>query len=88
MVVVTGASGHVGAVLVRELLRRGRNVRALVRRDRRALEGLDIEEVSGDVLAPESLMQAFEGAETVYHISEPLMSRASRTSWNPVYREA
>jgi dihydroflavonol-4-reductase len=69
VVVVTGASGHVGAVLVRELLRRGRKVRALVRRDRRALEGLDIREVRGDVLAPESLMRAFEGAETVYHLA-------------------
>ncbi len=69
MVVVTGASGHVGATLVRELLRRGRNVRALVRRDRRALEGLDVEEVRGDVLEPESLIQAFEGAKTVYHLA-------------------
>ena len=69
MVVVTGASGHVGAVLVRELLRRGRKVRTLVRRDRRALEGLDIEEVRGDVLEPDSLVRAFEGVETVYHLA-------------------
>jgi uncharacterized protein YbjT (DUF2867 family) len=43
MIVVTGASGHVGGNLVRTLLAQGRSVRALVHRDRRALDGLDVE---------------------------------------------
>ena len=66
-VVVTGASGHVGANLVRALLASGRNVRALVHRDRRALEGLDIEMVPGDVTDIDSLRCAFLGADNVYH---------------------
>lgn len=43
---VTGATGHLGANLVRLLLREGHRVRALVRRNRRALEGLAVETVS------------------------------------------
>jgi len=66
-VVVTGAAGHVGGTLVRVLHAQGRTVRALVHRDRRALEGLDIEIVEGDVRDPASLCRAFEGAEAVYH---------------------
>jgi dihydroflavonol-4-reductase len=68
-VVVTGAAGHVGGNLVRALLARGRSLRALVHRDRRALEGLDVETVVGDVCDLGSLYRAFEGAEVVYHVA-------------------
>jgi dihydroflavonol-4-reductase len=67
VVVVTGAAGHLGGNLVRALLDRGRRVRALVHQDRRALEGLDLEIVEGDVRDPRSLQRALEGAEVVYH---------------------
>lgn len=66
-VVVTGASGHVGANLVRGLLARGRSVRVLIRKDRRAIQGLDVEDREGDVCDPASLRRAFEGADVVYH---------------------
>jgi dihydroflavonol-4-reductase len=66
-VVVTGASGHIGGNLVRELLDQGRAVRVLVHRDRRAIEGLDVECVEGDVCDATSIAKAFEGAGTVYH---------------------
>ena len=68
-VVVTGANGHVGANLVRELLRRGRAVRAVIHRHQHALEGLDIERVPGDVRDPASLRRAFRGAEVLYHLA-------------------
>lgn len=67
MVAVTGASGHVGGNLVRALLGQGRRVRALIHRDRRALEGLDVELAFGDLQDLESLKRAFQGAEVVYH---------------------
>ncbi len=67
--VVTGAAGHVGANLVRALLAEGRQVRALVYRDRRALEGLDVELVEGDVLDRASLDRAFDGVEVVFHLA-------------------
>jgi dihydroflavonol-4-reductase len=67
LTVVTGPAGHVGANVVRALLARGHRVRALVHRDTRALEGLDVERVRGDVRDRDSLQRAFAGAEVVYH---------------------
>jgi len=66
---VTGASGHLGANLVRALIARKWQVRTLVRRDIRALEGLDIECISGDVLDKESLRRAFAGADIIFHLA-------------------
>jgi len=66
---VTGASGHLGANLVRTLLDRKWQVRAIVRHDIRALEGLDIERVSGDVLDEESLQRAFTSVNVVFHLA-------------------
>jgi dihydroflavonol-4-reductase len=66
-VVVTGATGHVGANLVRALLARGDRVRALVRNGGRALDGLDLERVGGDIRDEAVLCEAFDGAEIVYH---------------------
>lgn len=68
-VVVTGASGHVGANLVRALIECGRSCRAIVRQDQRAVEGLDVERVHADVLDRHSLTQAFQGADVVYHLA-------------------
>src|SRR6185503_21347723 len=54
---VTGASGHVGANLVRALLDRGVEVKALVRPgvENVALDGLDLERAEGDLRDPDSL---------------------------------
>ena len=67
--VITGASGHVGANIVRALAVQGKIVRAMIHVDRRAIEGLGIQTVNGDVLEPASLDRAFEGADTVYHLA-------------------
>jgi dihydroflavonol-4-reductase len=67
--VVTGAYGHVGANLVRALLDRGDEVRAADKRQTEALAGLDVEHVPIDVLEPESLERAFDGADTVFHLA-------------------
>ncbi len=68
-VVVTGAAGHAGANLVRALLAQGRPTRALVHVDRQAVEGLDVEVIAGDIRELESLMNAFKGADVVYHLA-------------------
>ncbi len=70
-VVVTGATGHVGNVLVRELLHRGTSVRAMVLKgeDTKPIAGLAVEHVEGDVRDPEALRRAFTGASTVYHLA-------------------
>jgi dihydroflavonol-4-reductase len=64
---VTGASGHVGANLVRSLLAAGWHVRALVHQDTRALEGLDVERIVGDLGNAAFLAHAFRGAQVVFH---------------------
>jgi dihydroflavonol-4-reductase len=71
MILVTGAAGHIGNVLVRELLLMGEQVRALVLpgEDTCAINGLDIEMVEGDVLDPESLDRAMVGVDRVFHLA-------------------
>jgi dihydroflavonol-4-reductase len=68
---VTGASGHIGAHVVRHLLAQGRAVRALVRptSNLNGLEGLDVEIVRGDVLHRSSLIAALKGCSVVYHLA-------------------
>lgn len=68
---VTGASGHVGGVLVRTLLQRGRSVRALVHRSSAALDGLEgeLELIEGDVLDRECMDRACAGVGTVFHLA-------------------
>ncbi|UCF68037.1 MAG: NAD-dependent epimerase/dehydratase family protein [Acidobacteriota bacterium] len=66
---VTGASGHVGANLVRRLLKRGSKVRVIVHEDSRALAGLDVERVRADVRDARSVLRAVAGARVVYHLA-------------------
>ncbi len=66
---VTGASGHLGGNLVRALLAQGRTVRAMVYEDTRAIDGLEIERVKGDILTPDTLKAAFDGVDTAYHLA-------------------
>jgi len=72
MFVVTGSTGFVGNNLVRRLVSAGSGpVRALVRPTSRltALSGLDVDIVRGNVLEPASLVEAFDGADTVFHVA-------------------
>jgi len=68
-IVVTGASGHVGANLVRSLLVQGRHVRAVIHNNTQAIDGLNVEIIKGDVCDPVSLRHAFSGADVVYHLA-------------------
>jgi dihydroflavonol-4-reductase len=68
-VAVTGGSGHLGGNLVRALLAQGREVRALMREDTRAVDGLPIQLVRGDVRDEKSLHKAFRGVEIVFHLA-------------------
>ncbi|MCA9657687.1 MAG: SDR family oxidoreductase [Myxococcales bacterium] len=82
-VVVTGATGHVGANLVRALLREGHEVRAMVRDDRVGLDGLEVEFVRGDVRDPASLRRAFAGAELVFHLAAMISISGDRKGLVP-----
>lgn len=66
---ITGATGFIGASIVRELLREGREVRALVRDSSNIsnLKGLDIEFWKGDLRDRASLMKGLKGCDVLYH---------------------
>ncbi len=66
---VTGASGHLGANLVRRLLQDGEAVRVLLRADSddSAVEGLEVERVYGDLRDFLATKAAVHGCERVYH---------------------
>ena len=66
---VTGGAGHLGANLVRQLLESGWNVRCLIHKDSRALEGLTIEKVSGDLSNASLLSNQMEGCDAVFHLA-------------------
>lgn len=68
-VLVTGASGHIGANLTRELVRRKRPTRVLIHKDFRGVEGLDVDIKKGDILDYPSLIRAVEGCDIVYHLA-------------------
>lgn len=71
MILVTGAAGHLGNVLVRELVERGETVRALLLpgEDRTPLGDLPIEQIEADILDYPALSNAFRGINTVYHLA-------------------
>ncbi|HYE37606.1 NAD-dependent epimerase/dehydratase family protein [Methylocaldum sp.] len=68
-VLVTGATGHLGANLVRRLLADGEEIRVLMRqgRDNGALAGLDVERTYGDLRDCEAVDAAVRGCFRVYH---------------------
>ena len=68
---LTGATGFVGAAVLRCLVAAGHNVRTLVRpnSDRRNLSGVDCEIITGDLTDPESLERAVRGCEVVFHVA-------------------
>lgn len=76
---VTGATGFIGANVVRALLADGYKVRALVRQNspRRNIEGLDVEVTVGDLRDKASLDKALEGCDALFHVA------AMYSFWTP-----
>jgi len=66
---VTGGTGFVGGAIVRELIRRGHEVRALARTASKTeqLESLGVEIAPGDILDRPSLERALDGCGILYH---------------------
>src|SRR5579875_2851365 len=78
---VTGATGFVGAHVVRALCRRGDEVRVTYRDPRRlsALSGLRTRRVRADLFDHRALRRAFSGVEVVFHTVGYVGSR--RPAW-------
>lgn len=68
---ITGVNGFIGSHTAKRLLQEGHLVRGLVRKnsDRGFIRGLDIELVTGDIVAPGSLEKHLSGVDVVVHIA-------------------
>ena len=69
MVLVTGASGHLGANLVRRLLSDGIRVKVLIHPDHNneAVAGLEVETVHADIRDRVQTVKALAGSDYVFH---------------------
>jgi len=64
---ITGASGHIGNNICRILIKNGHQVKALVHRYSKSLEGLQVEKIYGDILNRESVDALVEHVDYVFH---------------------
>ncbi|MBN1382073.1 MAG: NAD-dependent epimerase/dehydratase family protein [Deltaproteobacteria bacterium] len=65
---VTGATGFVGAAIIRELIKDGKEVKVMVRKSSNTsnIDGLDVEKAYGDIRDKESVKAALKGCDTFY----------------------
>jgi nucleoside-diphosphate-sugar epimerase len=68
---LTGATGFVGGVLARQLRESGHEVHASIRDPRKAseLQSLGVRLFSGDVTEKESMREAMQGVDGVFHVA-------------------
>lgn len=89
-ILVTGATGRVGRLVVDELLRAGVLVRALTRDPARAALPAAVDVVTGDFIDPDSLGAAFDGVTAIFLVwtaplgsAAPVIARLGAASTRP-----
>ncbi|MBN1598090.1 MAG: NAD-dependent epimerase/dehydratase family protein [Bacteroidales bacterium] len=68
-VAITGASGHIGSCLIRELIKHNIKVKALAHRLTSNLENLGIEIVRGDLLDESTVVSLCKDVDVVFHLA-------------------
>ncbi len=68
---ITGVNSFLGATLARELLTQGYHIRGLIRPGSNdiLLRGLAIQRVTGDLLQPQSWLDALPGCDFLFHVA-------------------
>ena len=68
---ITGATGFVGTAVLRELLKKGHKVKALVRQSSVLdnLKNLDVETVKGDLKDRDSLKECLKDCKYLFHVA-------------------
>lgn len=71
MILVTGATGRIGHMLVKDLNKKYGRIRVFVREksNLKPLEGCDCEYVYGDILNIESIREAVKDIDTIFHLA-------------------
>lgn len=79
-ILVTGANGFLGSWVTKALVAEGHHVYALVRpkSDISELEGVNCKYVHGDVTDVHSLLDAFKGVDTVFHLAGVIAYKKSQ----------
>lgn len=79
-VIVTGANGFLGSWVTKALVAEGHHVHALVRpnSDLSELSGVNCKYVHGDVTDLPSLLEAFKGADSVFHLAGVIAYKKSQ----------
>ncbi len=82
-VLVTGATGFVGAHVTRALVERGDDVRAGYRNPDRLprLGDLDVKPVKGEILDLKAMRKAMRGCDTVFHVAGFVASKPVEKVW-------
>src|SRR5262245_41765456 len=80
MILITGSTGHLGANLVRRVIKDGLPVRLFLRRDssNAAVDGLEAEHAYGDLRDLASVRAAVQGCDRIYHCAAMLSTTAGR----------
>jgi uncharacterized protein YbjT (DUF2867 family) len=74
-VLVTGATGHIGRIVVEQLVSAGVEVRAMTRRPHQAHFPDAVEVVAGDLTDPAALAPVLAGVDRMYLFPEPRTAR-------------
>lgn len=72
-VAVTGASGHIGNCLVRELVKKGFHVKVLAHSFENCLSQLKVEIIQGSLLENQSLEKLCKGVDVVFHLAAAIV---------------
>jgi len=68
-IAVTGANGHVGSNLCKALLEHGHEVKALIHKNSKAIQGLPLEQVPGNTFDKDSLRRLLHDVDCCYHLA-------------------
>jgi len=74
-IAITGASGHIGSNLCSALISEGHEVRALINRTSKSLDGLPVEKIQGNILEKKSLEPLIAGSDIVIHLAATISIR-------------
>lgn len=76
--IVTGAGGHLGACLVRQLLADGRQVKVIDLDPGFALQGLNVEIFKGDIRDAAFLRTVFAPGDTLFHLASVISTSGDK----------